>query len=122
MSALNPIRRKPILSYRTCLILWLLLGPLGAAPAMSRRWVRAALEAGLTISGLIMAQSVIAAAGRGDGAADALAQGIPMPWQAWWAFLALSMSMGLWISDYWRLRFWHGVKADPLLDSTTEDP
>jgi hypothetical protein len=87
------------------------------------------LEAGLTLGGLRMLSSALSQEPSlslwdgplGSGLASGLLDGSVAPWRSWVAALMFSMSMGLWISDLWHMRAWHGRKYDPLLDSTTED-
>lgn len=127
MSRLNPMRLKPLLPYWACIALWAAFGPLGAAPAACRRWGRACLEAGLTLAGLLLLSGPllleeVSIGGQKMGAsiANGLVDSSSWPWQAAGSALMFSMALGLWVSDLWRIRAWHGRKFDPLLDSTTE--
>jgi hypothetical protein len=119
MRARRKKRPAPPLPYWACLALWATVGPLGAGAAASGRWARAGLEAGLTIGGLWVFRDGFAIA-RFEGQyalTSALATGAVEPWRAWASVLLLCLAGGIWGSDFWRMRAWHGHKADPLLDT-----
>lgn len=111
---------KPYVPYWATFFIWALAGPLGAAPASCRRWGRACGEAALSLGGLMLSYDGLAMGHKAY--ALALASGAASPARAWLAALLLCMSLGLWISDFWNIRRWHGKRADPLLDPPTTLP
>jgi hypothetical protein len=119
MSTLNPKRRKIILPYWASMAAWLFFGPLGAGPASCGRWGRACLEAALSLGAMRLLGDAMLFAGDPDAFANALTSGEISPARALAAAGLLCLSLGLWISDYWRIQLWHGRKADPLLDPST---
>jgi hypothetical protein len=112
-----PKKFKPYVPYWTTLLIWAFAGPLGAAPASCRRWGRACGEAGLSLGALLLSYDALTMGHKAY--AMALATGSIHPWRAWIAAILLCMSLGLWISDFWNIRRWHGKRADPLLDPPT---
>lgn len=119
MSMLNPKRKKILLPYWASMAAWFVFGPLGAGPASCGRWGRACLEAGLTLASLRLLGEAVLSAGDPDAFAYALAAGDISTGRALAAAGLLCLSLGLWISDYWRIQLWHGRKSDPLLDPST---
>lgn len=115
-------KRKPPFPYWACLLLWAATGPLGAGPAGCGRWGRACFEAALTLGGIWLAFDALAVM-REDGqwaVAEALSHGEISPGRLIGSAIFLCMGMALWVSDYWRMKHWHSIKADPLLDTTTQ--
>lgn len=114
-------RARPPLPYWLCMLLWLASGPLGAGAAASGRWRRASVEAGLTLAGIwLMAAAVQAAQSDGIWSLpEALDDGSLSRARLCWGAFCLCSAMALWGSDFWRMRHWHGKRADPLLDPTT---
>lgn len=125
MSQFNPRHsRRPALPYWASMALWALFGPWGAGAASCGRWARACLEAALTLGALEFFHGGLSMA-LAEGASAvgrALINGTLSWAQACLAALCSCMALVLWISDYWRIKSWHGRKSDPLLDITTQSP